>query len=98
MVIESERAAMHMQWLITQIAHLKAMAPKAPLVREVEAPSERAVYNIDMGVADLFIAVQDCTTTDDAVKLSQLIQPLMLKLEAAEQAARLRADELAGAQ
>lgn len=76
---------------------LLKMTPKPPMMMEAEAPSERAVYSIDMGVADLFIAVLACKTTDDALRLSQLIEPLVLKLEAAQSAALHKADALSGA-
>lgn len=59
--------------------------------------SERAAWNVDLATADLILAVTQCKTTDDALKLSRHIQPLIMKLEAAEQAARLKADELSGA-
>lgn len=81
MVIESERAASDI-WAIQ---------------RESENPSERAAWNIQLGVADLFIAVQACKTTDDALRLRAIIEPLQLALDAAESAARIRADELSGA-
>ncbi len=59
--------------------------------------SERAAWNIQLGVADLFIAVQACKTNNDAIRLNRLIEPLVLSLEAAQSAALLKADELSGA-
>ncbi len=55
------------------------------------------MWSVDLATADLIIAVQECQSTEEAVQLSQFIQPLMLKLEAAESAARHRADLLSGA-
>lgn len=58
--------------------------------------SERAAWNIDLAVADLILAVTQCKTTDDALTLRDFIEPLVLKLEATESAARHKADELSG--
>lgn len=51
-----------------------------------------------MGIADLFIAVQACQTNSEAIRLSRLIEPLVLALEAAQSAALRKSDELCGAQ
>ena len=62
-----------------------------------ESVTERAKWSVDLAVADLILAVTECQSTDEAVQLSQFIQPLILKLEAAESAARHKADQLSGA-
>jgi hypothetical protein len=59
--------------------------------------SERAAWSIDLAVADLILAVTQCESTANALWLSNQIQPLILKLEACEAAARHKADELSGA-
>jgi hypothetical protein len=59
--------------------------------------SERAAWGIDLAVSDLILAVTQCRTNDDAIRLSRLIEPLVLKLEACQSAALNKADELSGA-
>lgn len=63
----------------------------------VNEERERAKWAVDLAVADLILDVTCCQTVDDALSLSQFIQPLILKLEAAESAARAKADQLSGA-
>ncbi len=58
---------------------------------------ERAKWSVDLALADLVLAVTQCASTDEALDLSAFIQPLILKLEACESAARLKADQLSGA-
>lgn len=76
---------------------LVRLAPKAPLMMEIESVTERAAWNIQLGTADLFIAVLACETTDEALMLSRVIQDLGLAIAAAQSAALLKADELSGA-
>ncbi len=64
---------------------------------ERESPRELAMWSVDLATADLILAVTQCQSTDEALSLSQFIQPLILKLEAAESAARAKADQLSGA-
>ncbi len=59
--------------------------------------SERAAWSIDLAVADLILAVTQCKTSDDALKLSVIIEPLLLKLEACKSAALNKAGQLSGA-
>ncbi len=59
--------------------------------------SERAAWSIDLAVADLILAVTQCKTSDDALRLNSQIAPLLLKLEACQSAALHKADQLSGA-
>lgn len=59
--------------------------------------SERAAWSVDLAVADLILAVTQCRTTDEALSLFRHIEPLVLKLQAAESAALHKADQLSGA-
>lgn len=58
---------------------------------------ERAMWCVDLALADLILCVTQCQTTDEALTLRNFIEPLVLKLEAAESAARQKADSLSGA-
>ncbi len=58
--------------------------------------TERAVWAVDLAVADLILAVTQCESTANALWLHDQIQPLVLKLEACESAARHKADDLSG--
>ncbi len=59
--------------------------------------SERAAWNVDLATADLILAVTQCRTVDEALRLREFIEPLVLKLQAAESAALNKADALCGA-
>lgn len=62
-----------------------------------ELPSERATWNVDLAVADLILAVVECRSTDEALRLRAIVEPLILKLQAVESAALHKADQLSGA-
>ena len=76
----------------------------------VESPRERAMWssgpdlllahvvrNIDEGATDFQLLVKAAQSTDEACALREIIAGRILKLEAAESAARHRADVLSGA-
>jgi hypothetical protein len=58
---------------------------------------ERAMWSVDLAVADLILCALECQTTAEACQLSEFIQLAILKLEACESAARSKADDLSGA-
>ncbi len=58
---------------------------------------ERAAWNIDLAIADLILAVTQCRTVSDALKLRRQVEPLILKLQAVESSCLHKADALCGA-
>lgn len=80
-----------------QVREMSRLDPVVTIMPEPQECSvERAAMNIHIAVADFFIAVQLAQTNDDAMRIYEMIAPLVLIVEAAESAALNRADELTG--
>lgn len=61
---------------------------------DVELQIERAVFGIQLGVADIFIAIQSAQTIDEARNIHRMTQQLTELLLVCESAALDRADAL----
>lgn len=72
-------------------AKVRSMMPE-----QHQCSMELAARDFHCAVADFFIAIQLAQTNADALRIYEMISPLVILVEAAESAALNRADELTG--
>lgn len=53
---------------------------------DIESPAERAVFGVQLAVADLFIAICEAKTIEQAWQVHEMILPLVALLEVCERA------------